>query len=243
MPLNNLFPRGKPNEHNLYESLIIESIRQYGVEFYYVPRQLVAKDEIFVEDRLSEFKSAYEIEGYIDEIDGFSGQGNFMSKFGLVIEEQATVTIAVRRWEELVGRFGDTIIPSRPCEGDLFYFPTSETLFEIKFVEDQQPFYQLGKLYVYKLRIEAFQYSSERISTGIEEIDNVALESSFDLDFRAIQDEVEGLPFVSETGRGKIIKDDETLGSDHRAFGKNSAFATEAEEILKFDENNPFGNV
>ena len=242
MPLHNLFPRGNQREHQLYESLIIESIRQYGVEFYYIPRELVAKDEIFVEDTLSKFKNAYMIEGYVDEIDGFSGQGNFMSKFGLVIEEQASVTIAVRRWEELVGRFGTTIIPNRPNEGDLFYFPTSDTLFEIKYVENQQPFYQLGKLYVYKLRIEAFQYSSERITTGVEEIDNIALMNSFDLSERQIVDEM-GLPFVLEDDSGNIIRDDSSIADEERSYGKNSAFNIEAEEVLRFDENNPFGNI
>lgn len=242
MPLHNLFPRGNSNEHRLYESLIIESIRQYGVEFYYVPRELVAKDEIFVEDRLSKFKNAYMIEGYVDEIDGFSGQGNFMSKFGLVIEEQASVTIAVKRWEELVGRFGTTIIPNRPNEGDLFYFPTSDTLFEIKYVENQQPFYQLGKLYVYKLRIEAFQYSSERINTGVEEIDNIALANSFDLSEREITDEG-GLPFVQEDDSGSVVRDDSSIGEEERVYGKNSAFTQEAEKVLRFDEDNPFDNL
>lgn len=243
MPLHNLFPRGTPNEHRLYESLIIESIRHYGVEFYYIPRQLVAKDDVFVEDRLSTFKDAYMIEGYVDEIDGFSGQGNFMSKFGLVIEEQASVTVAVKRWEELVGRFGTTIIPDRPNEGDLFYFPTSDTLFEIKYVENQQPFYQLGKLYVYKLRIEAFQYSSERINTGIEEIDSIALNNTFDLSDRELIDEEMGLPFVQEDESGNVVRDDSTIGQEERVYGKNSALSQEAEEVLKFDESNPFGNL
>ena len=162
MPINNLFPRGVKSENTLMESLIIESIRMYGNEWYYIPRTLVAKDDVFLEDNLSKFNDSYQIEAYLDNVDNFAGQGAFMSKFGMHIEEQAQLTIARKRWEQLVNRHGSTIIPDRPCEGDLLYFPMTDGLFEIKFVEHQSPFYQLGKLNVWKLKIELFQYSSER---------------------------------------------------------------------------------
>lgn len=108
---------------------------------------------------------------YFENVDSFDGQGAFIQKFGLMMEQSATLVVARRRWEQLVGRYGDTIIPGRPNEGDLLYFPLTKGLFEIKFVKHQDPFYQLGKLYVYKLQVELFQYSSERIDTGIEEVD------------------------------------------------------------------------
>lgn len=87
------------------------------------------------------------------------------------MEQSATLVVARRRWEQLIGRFGQTIIPSRPCEGDLLYFPMTDAMFELKFVQYQDPFYQIGKLFVYKLQVELFQYASEHITTGIPDID------------------------------------------------------------------------
>jgi hypothetical protein len=171
MPTNVYFTQGTRNEQYLVEDLIIESLRIYGKEFFYIPRTLVSKDEVLGEDRLSEFKSSFPIEMYFENIDSFDGQGAMIQKFGLMMEQSATLVVARRRWDQLVGRYGQTIIPTRPCEGDLIYFPLSKGLFEIKFVKHQDPFYQLGKLYVYKLQVELFQYSSERIDTGIAEVD------------------------------------------------------------------------
>jgi hypothetical protein len=162
---------GTRNEQYLVEDLIIESLQIFGQDFFYIPRTLVSKDNILGEDRLSQFKSSFPIEMYFENVDSFDGQGAFIQKFGLMMEQSATLVVARRRWEQLVGRFGDTTIPSRPNEGDLLYFPLTKGLFEIKFVKHQDPFYQLGKLYVYKLQVELFQYSSERIDTGIEEVD------------------------------------------------------------------------
>jgi hypothetical protein len=171
MPTNVYFSHGTRNEQYLVEGLIIESLKIYGNEFFYVPRKLVSKDNILGEDRLSEFKGSFPIEMYFENVDSMDGQGAFIQKFGLMMEQSATLVVARRRWEELVGRYGQTIIPTRPCEGDLIYFPLTKGLFEIKFVKHQDPFYQLGKLYVYKLQIELFQYSSERIDTGIAAVD------------------------------------------------------------------------
>jgi hypothetical protein len=169
---NVYFSHGTRNEQYLVEDLIIESLRMYGNEVYYIPRTLVSKDEILGEDRLSEFKTAFPIEMYFENVDSFSGQGAFIQKFGLMMEQSATLVVARRRWDQFVGRYGVTTLPNRPNEGDLIYFPLSKGLFEVKFVTHQDPFYQLGKLYVYKLQVELFQYSSERIDTGISTIDN-----------------------------------------------------------------------
>lgn len=171
MPTNVYFSHGTRNEQYLIEDLIIESLKIYGNEFFYIPRTLVSKDNILGEDRLSQFKASFPIEMYFENVDSLDGQGAFIQKFGLMMEQSATLVVARRRWDQLVGRYGQTIIPNRPCEGDLIYFPLSKGLFEIKFVKHQDPFYQLGKLYVYKLQIELFQYSSERIDTGIKEVD------------------------------------------------------------------------
>ena len=181
MTRNVYFSHGTKNEQYLLEDIILESISIYGTDFYYIPRSLVAKDEILGEDRLSHFKTAYPIEMYLETVDGFEGQGAFIQKFGLMMEQSATLTVARRRWEQLVGRYGQTQLPNRPCEGDLLYFPLTNGLFEIKFVQHQDPFYQLGKLYVYKLQVELFQYASERIDTGLKEIDVFESLKTFDV--------------------------------------------------------------
>ena len=171
MPTNVYFTQGTHNEQYLVEDLIIESLKIYGQEFFYIPRTLVSKDDILGEDRLSHFKSSFPIEMYFENVDSFAGQGAFIQKFGLMMEQSATLVVARRRWDQLVGRYGQTQLPNRPNEGDLLYFPLTKGLFEIKFVAHQDPFYQLGKLYVYKLQVELFQYASERIDTGIKEVD------------------------------------------------------------------------
>lgn len=168
---NVYFSHGTRNEQYLVEDLIIESLKIYGNEFFYIPRTLVSKDEILGEDRLSQFTSSFPIEMYFENVDSLAGQGAFIQKFGLMMEQSATLVVARRRWDQLVGRYGQTTIPTRPNEGDLIYFPLTKGLFEIKFVTHQDPFYQLGKLYVYKLQVELFQYASERIDTGIAAVD------------------------------------------------------------------------
>ena len=221
MPLHNLFPRGTVSEQNLTERLIIESIRQYGQEFFYIPRTLVAVDDILGEDNLSKFQHSYMIEGYLDNIDNFGGNGMFMSKFGMYIEEQGQITIARSRWEQLVAKYGTVTIPSRPAEGDLMYFPLSKGIFEIKYVEHQNPFYQLGRLYVYKLKVELFQYNSERIETDIDEMNAAALAMSFDVLGEAAPAE------ANPTKRNPFT---------------NAEIQEDAADVLNFDERNPFGD-
>jgi hypothetical protein len=202
MPTNVYFTQGTKNEQFLVEDLIIESLKIYGQDFFYIPRTLVSKDEILGEDRLSKFTSSFPIEMYFENVDSFEGQGAFIQKFGLMMEQSATMVVARRRWEQMVGRFGATIIPSRPCEGDLIYFPLTKGMFEIKFVKHQDPFYQLGKLYVYKLQVELFQYSSEKIDTGVASIDAFETLKTFNTNTtRTPYGEVKGIT-VTSTGTG-----------------------------------------
>lgn len=182
MAKNPYFKLGTNSEQNVVENLIIECLQIYGQEMFYIPRTLVSKDEILGEDRLSEFKNAYPIEMYFENVDGFGGNGAFMSKFGLMIEQSATLVVARKRWQQAVAQYGQTILPNRPAEGDLLYFPLTGGLFEIKFVQHQNPFYQIGKLYTYKLDIELFQYASERIDTGYGVIDDFESLKTFDID-------------------------------------------------------------
>lgn len=217
MTRNVYFSHGTRNEQYLLEDLIVESLSVFGSDFYYIPRTLVGKDEILGEDRLSKFKTAFPIEMYLENVDGFEGQGAFIQKFGLMLEQTATLTVAKRRWEQLVGRYGQTIIPTRPNEGDLLFFPLTNALFEIKFVQNQDPFYQLGKLYVYKLSVELFQYSSERLETGLKEIDKFEDLKSFDVSI-------------------------ENLVDKPMSYGDNEKFQQEALDVV-FDTNNPFGDI
>lgn len=207
---------GSQNEQNLLEDLIIESIEFAGVEMFYIPRTIVAKDEILGEDRLSEFNNVYGVTVYFENIDNFEGQGSFMSKFGLFNEQAATVSLARKKWQDLVGRFGTSNLPTRPSEGDLLYFPMTKGLFEIKFVQDKDPFYQLGKLYVYKLNIELYQYASEKINTGIPEIDAFEDLKSHDITINSSPD---------EPGN----------------YGDNDELIAESEDI-GFNTANPFGD-
>jgi hypothetical protein len=214
---NVYFTHGTKNEQYLLEDLIIESISIWGQEFYYIPRTLVAKDDIFGEDRLSQFKNAYNIDMYLENVDGFEGQGAFIQKFGLMMEQSATLTVARRSWERLVGKNGTAVIPNRPAEGDLLYYPLTKGLFEIKFVEHQDPFYQLKKLYVYRLQVELFQYSSEKIDTGIEAIDVFETLKTFDV-----------------TQQTDIDVPD--------SYGNNNEFKKQAIDVV-FNNNNPFGDL
>jgi len=212
---NVYFSHGTRNEQYLLEDLVVESISIWGQEFYYIPRTLVAKDEILGEDRLSKFKDAYPIDMYLESVDGFEGQGAFIQKFGLMMEQSATLSVARRTWERVVGKHGATILPNRPCEGDLLYFPLTKGLFEIKFVDHQDPFYQLKKLYVYKLQVELFQYSSEKMETGIPAIDVFETLKTFDTTLQPNIDVVD-------------------------SYGDNNKFKDEATSVV-FDTSNPFG--
>lgn len=187
MATNPYFKHGTYGEQSLVEDLIIEALKIYGVDMYYIPRKFVSKDEILGEDRLSKFEHAYKIEMYFENVDAFDGNGAFMSKFGLMMEQSATLVVARKRWEQLIGGQETSILPNRPAEGDLIYFPLTNGLFEIKFVKHQDPFYQLGKLYVYKLHVELFQYASERIETKVEEIDVFQSLKTFDVDSQVSQ--------------------------------------------------------
>ena len=199
---NVYFTQGTRNEQYLIEDLIIESLRIYGQEMFYIPRQLVSKDNILGEDRLSEFKQSFPIEMYFENVDSFDGQGAFIQKFGMMMEQSATLVVARRRWEQMVGRFDATILPHRPCEGDLIYFPLTKGLFEVKFVKHQDPFYQLGKLHVYKLQVELFQYSSERIDTGNKSVDVFESLKTFSTDTTRTKNGSVMEVLMSYTGQG-----------------------------------------
>ena len=239
---NVYFSQGTRNEQYLLEDVIIESLKIYGNEFFYIPRTLVSKDNILGEDRLSQFKSSFPIEMYFENVDSLAGQGAFIQKFGLMMEQSATLVIARRRWEQLVGRYGQTIIPTRPNEGDLIYFPLTKGLFEIKFVTHQDPFYQLGKLYIYKLQVELFQYASELIDTGINEVDAFeSLKSYTTNTTRSSYGEVVSVAVISQ-GSGYTSVPTVVFTSNTGAGAAGTAVrgtGATANKIIRLDITNP----
>tara|TARA_B100000927_G_scaffold83788_1_gene67251 strand:- start:3899 stop:4873 length:975 start_codon:yes stop_codon:yes gene_type:complete len=173
MPRNVYFSQAVKSEQQLYEDLIIESLKIYGQDVYYIPRTLVNRDNILGEDSASKFDDAYLIEAYIENIDGFEGAGDLFSKFGVEIRDEAQFIISRKVWERRVGiyeRVGDAE-GIKPVEGDLLFLPMTNSFFEITFVEDDKPFYQLSDLPVYKLSCALFEYSEEDFDTGVQEID------------------------------------------------------------------------
>jgi hypothetical protein len=194
MPRNVYFSQGAKSEQNLYEDLVIEALKIYGHEMYYMPRNMVSRDMILNEDIESKFDEAYMIEMYLENVDGFDGDGTFFSKFGLEIRDSATFVVSKRQWEKLVGLYNNEIVSGRPNEGDLLFFPLTRSFFEIKFVEHKSPFYQLSKVPVYKMRCELFEYSDEEIDTGIAEID--VLQTKFATEYFFAIDNSNDIPFT-----------------------------------------------
>ncbi len=171
MPRNVYFSQGATSEKRLYEDITIEALKIYGHDVYYIPRTIVNTNAIFNEDTLSKFGEAFQIEMYVENTDGFEGDGELLSKFGVESRDSMTLVLASRRWEELIGRFQSSV-EVRPQEGDLIYFPLVNGLFEIRFVEEESPFYQLQNLPTFKLTCETFEYGNEAIDTGVDAIDS-----------------------------------------------------------------------
>ena len=161
------------SEQNLYEDIVIESLKIYGQDVYYLPRDLIGEDKIFGDDVPSRFNSSHKIEMYIENIEGFEGEGDLFTRFGVEIRDEATFVVARRRWTQQVARNDNEITAVRPLEGDLIYLPMTNKLFQIMHVEHEQPFYQLSNLPVFKLRAQLFEYNDEDLDTGVVEIDKI----------------------------------------------------------------------
>ena len=179
MATNVYFSPEVKSEQWLYEDIVIEALKMYGQDVYYIPRVLIGRDNILNEEIESRFEDAYMIEMYIENTEGFEGEGHLLSKFGVDIKDQANFIVSKRRWEKVVGLFNNLIQSTRPMEGDLIYLPLSRSLFEIRFVEHEKPFYQLNNLPVYQLQCELFEYGSEDIDTGISLVDDVQREHAY----------------------------------------------------------------
>jgi hypothetical protein len=163
---------GAENDQELLHSIVTESVKIHGYDVNYIPRTLVNEDTILGEDSISEYKDAYSVERFIKSVDGFEGEGDLVSKFGLEVRDQIIFSLARRAWEGLD-------IGTRPKEGDLIYFGLTIKLFQIMFVEHELPFYQAGALPTFDLTCELFTYSDEALDTGIDTIDQVERQQSF----------------------------------------------------------------
>ena len=178
MPTNVYFDNGTKPEQHLYEDLMIEQLKIYGQDVYYIPRTLVKEDNLLGEDVLSKFGDAYLIEMYFENVEGYEGEKEIMTKFGLEMRDEATFIVAKRRFEQLVSGDANLIVKTRPNEGDLVYFSKVNKMFEITFVDHDDPFYQVHNVPAFKLKVKTFEYSSEDIDTGIAEIDAIETDNS-----------------------------------------------------------------
>ena len=268
MPVNHYFQGGNgignQNEKRLYEDLIVEGLKIYGHDVYYLPRTLVNRDLILGEDTTSRFDDSWLIEMYIETSEGFAGSQELIYKFGLEIREYTTFMVSKRSWDYHVGQKDSLIATGRPNEGDIIYYPLMNSFFEIQFVEDQEPFFQLGQLPVYKLRVTRWEYSSEELNTGLNTIDDAETKYTLDtLDYKVSLES----GTVADTGEGSLrLEQDYATGEPafflnedyvasvlqtQSSYASNTDLDTEAgfdtasalDDILDFTERNPFGEV
>ena len=186
------FDKGTFGEQNLYEDLIIEQLKVFGHDVYYMPRTLVKEDKLFGEDVLSQFNNAYMIEMYMEEVEGYGGDKELISKFGLEIRDEVNFVVSRRIWEQTVTNDPNIIVSTRPNEGDLIYFPRIQKIFQIDFVDHDDPFFQVDNLPVYKLSCSTYEYSHEALDTGVTAIDAIETEASLDALFYQITMEQPG---------------------------------------------------
>jgi hypothetical protein len=173
MARNFYFSEKVRSEINLYESLVIEALKIYGQDVYYLPRSIVNEDVLLGEDPTSHFASSHKIEMYIENTEGFSGEGDLFTRFGVEIRDEATFIVSKTRWSAQVRRADNALQGDRPTGGDLIYLPLTKSMFEINHVEHEQPFYQVENVPVYKMRCTLFEYTGEDFDTGINDIQSI----------------------------------------------------------------------
>lgn len=204
------------NEQNLIDDLVIESIKIYGLDVTYISGEFNNRDDVFNEDDMPLYDEKYEFEAYVKNVDGFEGEGDFLSKFGLEIRDQVTFTVAIRTFERYVTRANQDKL--RPRENDIIWLPLNEKMYRITYVEHESVFYQTGKLQVYDIKCELMEFSNERFDTGIYEIDHY-----FD-DVKTTSDTVSTLEDIEETD----------------PLAQNLVFEETADDIIDFSEIDPF---
>ena len=223
-------------EQILIEDLVLESIKIYGHDVFYCPRTLIAKDDVYEEDSVSQYNSSYLIDMYIRSYESYEGDGQFLSKFGLEIRDQVTFTVSVRNFMDEIGNLE---MIDRPQEGDIIYLPMADRLMYIKYVNKTPVFYQMGSIQMYDLVCEMFEYSGEQLNTGIAAIDNIERDLSLSLDLYNILAS-DGMILITQDGT-PIIQSGysfETQSGD--PFEDNTEFETEGDGLLDWTQIDPF---
>ena len=221
-------------EQNLIENLVIESIKIHGIDNYYIPRKIINRDNAFREQEFSEYGEAIQIEMYIRNVDGFEGDGEFLSKFGVEVRDQITFSVALRVFENEVG---SVLRRDRPSESDLIFFPFTKALYTIKYVNKKPIFYQMGALQMYDVVCELFEYSNEIFNTGIDIIDKTynAFLTTTD-PFIALTEN--SLQILTEDGF-HIVKEEYDIDYLDQT-SQNDIFEAEGLDFLDFTERDPF---
>ena len=225
-------------EQTLIEDLCIEALSIYGMECYYCPRTLINFDRVYGEDTISQYLSSYYIPMYVKNVQGFGGDGDFLSKFNLQIRDSMTFTVARRSFADEIGVIQNL---DRPQEGDLVWFPLNNKIFVIKFVEHESIFYQMGALQVWDLSCELWEYSNEILATGIQEIDQIQTTYAFDLTSSNLQTELRER-ITTEDGYPLVLEEFDYVVQVGQPFTDNDALQTEADTFIDFTEANPFGS-
>lgn len=229
-------------EQQLIEDLCIEAIKVFGLDMFYCPRTIVSRDDIFQEDDMSEYNAAVPMEMYVKNIDGFGGDGDFLSKFNIQIRDTMTLTVARRTFSNELASSSVEML-ERPREGDLIYFPLNRKLFKITFVEHEAVFYQMGSLQMWDLKCELFEYSNERLNTGIEDIDRIEAEVAISADPLALL--TSNLEFIVDENGSSILQSAYTVsntdpGVDLDPLAQNEEIEREADAIIDFSQIDPF---
>ena len=225
---------GASQEQTLIEDLIIESIKIYGIDVYYLPKTSVNIDNVLNEPEYSTFGSQYFVEMYIKNVNGFDGDGEFLSKFGIQVRDQITFTMSQRSF---ANEIGDIITKTRPQEGDLIWFPLTQTLYQIKFVDVKAIFYQLGALQTYDITCELYESNSEVFNTGIPDIDDKYNSLSLDVDAFTLMTQSNNT-IVTEQGLNILL---ETYNiEDVDSLAQNETFEQEGLDFIDFTEYDPF---
>jgi hypothetical protein len=225
---------GASSEQTLYEDLIIESIKMYGVDVYYIPRTVVNRDNVFRDPEYSQYNSAILIEAYIKSVNGFEGDGEFLSKFGIQVRDQIVFTIAQRTFANEVGNYNSEV---RPKEGDLIWFPFTNTIYSIKYTDVKAIFYQLGSLQTYDITCELYESNSDMFNTGISAVDDK---------YPQLIPKTDNHQILLENGNGLVTEDglpillETFLVETHDVQAENDVIEQEANDIIDFTEFDPF---
>lgn len=223
-------------EQQLLNNLVVEATNIHGLDCYYVPRNINNKDKLYYTDDQSSYTNAYMVALYVENVDGFQGDGNLMSKFGLEIRDQIVLSIPITSFNSEIGTY---TAQTRPNEGDVIFFPFNKKCFQIKYVDKFEMFFMLGKVYTYRLTCELFEYSNETFNTGIADIDAIQTNFSTNILDWSLLDE-SGQPVLTEDS-DYIVSEKYDLESIDPTT-ENKEIQTESSAFIDFSESDPFAD-